>query len=219
MITVHHLNQSRSLRIVWMLEELALPYQLVRYQREPTLLAPVSLKEIHPLGKSPVIVDDGLVLAESGAILEYLVEQYDPQQQFMPRQADVRQQARYWLHYAEGSLMPLLVMRLIFNRLGKAPTPWLLRPAGRMLEQGIRKGYLDRQLKNHQQFIEQHLGEQRWFAGDHFTIADVQMSFPLQALMARHGQSENIQAWLDKIAQRDAWQRAILRAGKIDLSE
>ncbi|OON41682.1 glutathione S-transferase [Izhakiella australiensis] len=218
MITVHHLNQSRSQRILWMLEELEIPYQIVHYQREATMLAPASLKKVHPLGKSPVITDGDLTLAESGAILEYLVEQYDTQQRFMSLQPHERQQARYWLHYAEGSLMPLLVMRLVFSRLGKAPVPWLFRPFGRLVEQGVRRNYLDRQLTTHHQFIEHHLGRHPWFAGDSFSIADVQMSFPLQALMARGDKSANIQAWLDKIASREAWQRATRQGGEIDFS-
>lgn len=124
MIIVHHLNHSRSQRILWFLEELGVPYQVQRYERDPqTMLAPAALKKIHPLGKSPVIVDGDLTLAESGAIIEYLQEAYDAQGMFMPTDFHARQQYRYWLHYAEGSLMPLLVMKLVFSRLGQPPIP------------------------------------------------------------------------------------------------
>ena len=124
MIIVHHLNHSRSQRILWFLEELGVPYQVQRYERDPqTMLAPTALKKIHPLGKSPVIVDGDLTLAESGAIIEYLQEAYDAQGMFMPTDFHARQQYRYWLHYAEGSLMPLLVMKLVFSRLGQPPIP------------------------------------------------------------------------------------------------
>ncbi len=123
MLTVHHLNQSRSQRILWALEELALPYQIVRYQREKTMLAPPALKKVHPLGKSPVIEDNGMVIAESGAILEYLQETYDSIGRFKPADAQGKQHYRFWLHYAEGSLMPLLLMRLLFTSLGKPPVP------------------------------------------------------------------------------------------------
>jgi glutathione S-transferase len=113
MLKVHHLNQSRSQRILWALEELGLPYQLIHYQREKTMLAPASLKKVHPLGKSPVLEDDGLILAESGAILEYLQETYDTNSLLKPQDREMRQQYRFWLHYAEGSLMPLLLMKLV----------------------------------------------------------------------------------------------------------
>lgn len=124
MLTVHHLNQSRSQRILWALEELALPYQIVRYQREKTMLAPPALKKVHPLGKSPVIEDHGMVIAESGAILEYLQDTYDSIGRFKPADAQGKQHYRFWLHYAEGSLMPLLLMRLLFTSLGKPPYHW-----------------------------------------------------------------------------------------------
>lgn len=219
MITVHHLNNSRSQRVLWMLEELEVPYQIKRYQRESTMLAPDALKKVHPLGKSPVITDENRVIAESGAILEYLAERYDAENRLKLNDEDERLQCRYWLHYAEGSLMPLLVMKLIFSRMGKPPVPWLLRPIGNAFGKGVQKGYLDKQLATHREFIEQHLASHAWFAGKQFSIADVQMSFPIQALTARGGAANSpaIQAWLAKVQNRAAWQRALQQGGEVKL--
>lgn len=143
MLTVHHLNQSRSHRVLWALEELGLTYEIVRYQREKSMLAPDSLKKVHPLGKSPVLEDNGLVLAESGAILEYLQETYDSASRFKPLDTTHKVQYRFWLHYAEGSLMPLLLMKLVFNSLGKPPVPFGLRTLGKALGQGA---YVEREV-------------------------------------------------------------------------
>ncbi len=218
MITVHHLNNSRSQRVLWMLEELDVAYEIKRYQREASMLAPEALKKVHPLGKSPVITDGDRVIAESGAILEYLAERYDSENRLKPVDDDARLQARYWLHYAEGSLMPLLVMKLIFGRMGKPPVPWLLRPIGGAFGKGVQKAYLDKQLTTHREFIEQHLSRNAWFAGTQISIADVQMSFPLQAFSARGGaeNSPAIQAWLSKVQARSAWQRALQQGGEVN---
>jgi glutathione S-transferase len=220
MITVHHLENSRSHRVLWLLEELSVPYQIKRYQREDTLLAPESLKKIHPLGKSPVITDGNRVIAESGAILAYLQQKYDSEHLFAITDEDEQIQARYWLHYAEGSLMPLLVMKLVFGQLGKKPVPWILRPAGVALSKGIQKAWLNKQLKLHGDVIEQHLSQHRYFAGSRFSIADVQMSFPLLALQVR-GSLKEMPAtarWLESMQQRAAWQRAIEQGGVISFS-
>ncbi len=220
MITVHHLENSRSHRVLWLLEELSVPYQIKRYQREDTLLAPDSLKKIHPLGKSPVITDGNRVIAESGAILAYLQQKYDREHLFAITDEDEQIQARYWLHYAEGSLMPLLVMKLVFGQLGKKPVPWILRPAGVALSKGIQKAWLNKQLKLHGDVIEQHLSQHRYFAGSRFSIADVQMSFPLLALQVR-GSLKEMPAtarWLESMQQRAAWQRAIEQGGAITFS-
>ncbi|WP_455426084.1 glutathione S-transferase family protein [Dryocola sp. LX212] len=215
MIVVHHLNNSRSQRVLWMLEELEQPYEIVRYQREPTMLAPESLKKVHPLGKSPVVEDNGNVLVESGAIIEYLQETYDPESRLKPIAAQDRLQYRFWLHYAEGSLMPLLMMKLVFNSLGKAPVPWLLRPVGNVLGQGVQKAYLNKQILTHARFIENYLGTSPWFAGHAFSAADIQMIFPVIALLERGGLNNlpNLQAWLKNAQQRPAWQRAITQGG------
>jgi glutathione S-transferase len=220
MIVVHHLNNSRSQRILWLLEELALPYEIRRYQRQATMLAPETLKKVHPLGKAPVITDGDRVIAESGAILEYLAERYDRQHLLSPQNEEAKLESRYWLHYAEGSLMPLVVMRLIFSRMGKPPVPWLLRPVGAAFGNGVRKGFIDKQLATHRQFIEQHLAHRAWFAGEQLSLADIQMSFPIQGLAARGGLKEMpaTQAWLDKVTRRPAWQRAIQQGGELDLT-
>jgi glutathione S-transferase len=220
MITVHHLENSRSHRVLWLLEELSVPYQIKRYQREDTLLAPESLKKIHPLGKSPVITDGNRVIAESGAILAYLQQKYDSEHLFAITDEDEQIQARYWLHYAEGSLMPLLVMKLVFGQLGKKPVPWILRPAGVALSKGIQKAWLNKQLKLHGDVIEQHLSQHRYFAGSRFSIADVQMSFPLLALQVRGSLKEmpTTARWLESMQQRAAWQRAIEQGGAITFS-
>lgn len=139
MLTVHHLNQSRSHRAIWALEELGLPYEIVHYQREKNMLAPEALKKVHPLGKSPVIEDNGLILAESGAILEYLQETYDAESRLKPLDPAHKVQYRFWLHYAEGSLMPLLLMKLVFNSLGKPPVPFGIRTWAKRWGRGCRK--------------------------------------------------------------------------------
>ncbi|GLR07994.1 glutathione S-transferase [Mixta theicola] len=220
MIVVHHLNNSRSQRILWLLEELELPYEIRRYQRQANMLAPEALKQVHPLGKAPVISDGGRVVAESGAILEYLAGRYDNHQRLTPQNEEETLQSRYWLHYAEGSLMPLVVMRLIFSRMGKPPVPWLLRPIGAAFGNGVRKGFIDKQLATHRQFIEHHLASQPWFAGQRLTLADIQMSFPVQGLAARGGLNNMpaTQAWLDSITRRPAWQRAIQQGGELNLA-
>ncbi|ANG91145.1 glutathione S-transferase [Enterobacteriaceae bacterium 155047] len=219
MLTVHHLNQSRSQRVIWAVEELALPYQIVRYQREKTMMAPPSLKKVHPLGKSPVVEDNGLIVAESGAILEYLQETYDLTSQLKPQSPEQKLQYRFWLHYAEGSLMPILLMKLVFNSLGKPPVPFGLRTLGKGLGKGVQKAWLNPQLETHARFIEAHLSENSWFAGDLLSMADIQMSFPIFALLARGGIDNlpHTQAWKKKVEMRPAWQRAIQQGGPFDL--
>ncbi len=219
MLTVHHLNNSRSQRVLWMLEELAQPYQIVRYQREPSMLAPEALKKIHPLGKSPVVEDNGHILAESGAILEYLQETYDSENRLKPQDINDKIQYRFWLHYAEGSLMPLLLMKLVFGSLGKAPVPWPLRPLGKALGQGVQKSWLNKQLTTHARFIEDRLSQNLWFAGEQFSAADIQMSFPVAALLARGEVNDmpHTHAWMKNVQTRPAWQRALNQGGPFEI--
>lgn len=219
MLKVHHLNQSRSQRVLWALEELEQPYDIVRYQREKTMMAPESLKKVHPLGKSPVLEDDGLVIAESGAILEYLQETYDLHGQFKPQEKAARQQYRFWLHYAEGSLMPLLLMKLVFSSLGKPPVPFGFRTIGKALGGGIQKAWLNKQLTTHARFMEAELAARPWFAGNTLTMADIQMSFPVFALLARGGIDHlpHLQAWKAQVEARPAWQRAVEKGGPFEL--
>ncbi|KFC05344.1 glutathione S-transferase [Trabulsiella guamensis ATCC 49490] len=219
MLIVHHLNQSRSQRVLWALEELNMPYQIVRYQREPDMQAPAALKKVHPLGKSPVLEDNGHIIAESGAILEYLQERYDKSHQFRPQEEIEKLQYRFWLHYAEGSLMPLLLMKLIFSQLGKPPVPFGLRSLGKVLGQGVQKAYLNKQIATHASFIELQLASRPWFAGEQLSMADIQMSFPLFALLSRGGINAlpNIAAWKKRIEMRPAWQRAIQQGGPFEI--
>ena len=215
MITVHHLENSRSQRILWMLEELDLPYEIKSYKREPSLQAPAALKAIHPLGKSPVIIDDGVTMAESGAILEYLVQKYGKGRLAPPPGGEEWRRYTYFMHYAEGSLMPLLLLKLLFSRIpGRLPA--LLRPVGRMISGGADKTLISPQLATHFAFLEGELGNRDWFAGNAFTAADVQMSFPLDAATARAGLGANfpkLQGFLDRIHARPAYKRALDRGG------
>lgn len=220
MITVHHLENSRSQRILWLLEELGVEYQVRTYRRDPkTMLAPAELKRIHPLGKSPVITDDAYTVAESGAIIEYLVSRYDGDA--LVPEAGTPEQLRYtyWLHYAEGSAMPLLVMKLVFSKLGKPPVPAVIRPIGRLLANGVRQKFLDPQLEMHLDYWESELRQHPWFAGDEFSAADIQMSFPLLAAESRSDLSgrPNIKKVLQNMRDRPAYQRAIERGGEFRL--
>jgi glutathione S-transferase len=233
MITVHHLNNSRSQRVLWLLEELALPYEIVKYERDPkTMLAPATLRAVHPLGKSPVITDGEATLAESGAILEYLVETYGKRASdgAAPPDAAVltvptpgtpeHRLCRYFMHYAEGSLMPLLLMKLVFHKV-QAEAPFLVRPIAKTIAKTVSSRFLDPNLATHLTFLADHLGKHAWFAGDHLTAADVQMSYPIEGAIARAGGSisPKLTEWLGRIQARPAYRRAIERGGeyRIDL--
>jgi glutathione S-transferase len=217
MITVHHLNNSRSQRVLWLLEELELPYEIVRYERDSkTMLAPPELKKIHPLGKSPVITDEGRTIAESGAILEYLVDRYGKGRFAPPPGTDERLRYTYWLHYAEGSAMPPLLLKLIFRRLPESPMPGLVRPIVRKISRSVQDLLVDPQLKTHAKYWNDELARSAWFAGDEFTAADIQMSFPLEAASARAGtdMGDNVKTWLARIHTRPAYQRALKTGGE-----
>jgi len=218
-ITVHHLENSRSQRILWMLEELEVPYDIKRYEREPTMQAPAALRAVHPLGKSPVITDGEQTLAESGAILEYLADIYGKGRLKPAPGTPERIHYSYFLHYAEGSLMPLLLLRLIFNRMPDR-LPFLLKPVGRAISAGANKTLLDPQFANHFAFIEGELAKREWFAGAEFSAADIQMSFPLEAAAARAPvvrQMPRISAFLDRIHLRPAYKRALEKGGPFEL--
>ena len=223
MITVHHLNNSRSQRVLWLLEELGLEYEVKRYQRDPkTMLAPPALRAIHPLGKSPVITDGDNTVAESGAIIEYLLAHYGDGRLQPAAGSKERQRYTYWLHYAEGSAMPPLVMKLIFGRLPKPPMPAFLRPFARLISGGVQTKYLDPQIETHLNFMEAELGKSTWFAGDDFSAADIQMSFPLEAAQQRAGLNKsrpNLIAYLQRIHARPAYLRAIERGGQYDFMQ
>jgi glutathione S-transferase len=220
MLTVHHLNNSRSQRVLWLLEELGVPYEIKRYERDPkTMLAPPDLRAVHPLGKSPVITDDGLTIAESGAIIEYLVDRYGAGR-FAPQPGTPeRLRYTYWLHYAEGSAMPPLLLKLIARRIGNARMPFFAKPIARKIATNLQADFVDPQLRLHLGYIDKELGATGWFAGSDFTAADVQMSFPLEAATARGATAQlpAIGAFLQRIHARPAYQRALERGGKYEI--
>jgi len=220
-ITVHHLENSRSQRVLWMLEELGVAYEVKRYRRLPSMQAPPELRAVHPLGKSPVIVDGANTLAESGAILEYLGETYGDGRLVPTRGSPERLHYSYFMHYAEGSLMPLLFMKLVFGRL-PGRVPWLMRPVARAISAGADKTLLMPQIGGHFMFLEGELGKRAWFAGAEFTAADIQMSFPLEAAAARAPlvrQMPRLAAFLDRIHARPAYQRALEKGGPFELAK
>jgi glutathione S-transferase len=220
MITVHHLNNSRSQRVLWLLEELGCEYSIVKYQRDPhTLLAPPELRRIHPLGKSPVVTDGGQALAESGAIIEYLIERYGNGRLRPPAGSAERLRYTYWLHYAEGSAMPPLLLKLVFLRLPR-PVPALIRPIVAAVARRAQQSFIDPQLRTHIDFWESELGKSTWFAGEELTGADVQMSFPLEAAVARSGTAPGprVSAFLERIHARPAYARALQAGGEFRLA-
>jgi len=221
MLTVHHLNSSRSHRVLWLLEELGVPYQIERYQRDPqTLLAPPALKNIHPLGKSPVVTDGDVTVAESAVILEYLVERYgDGRLIPAPGSADLRHY-RYFMHYAEGSAMPPLLLKLVFGRFWQS-MPWLLRPLGKAISTTVQTRFIDPQLRTHMRYLDEHLAAHTWFAGDQFTVADVQMSIPIEAFLARGPKDlpvPQLSAFEERIHARPAYQEALRKGGPLELA-
>jgi glutathione S-transferase len=221
MITVHHLNNSRSQRVLWLLEELGVPYEIIKYQRDrATLLAPPELKRVHPLGKSPVITDAGRTVAESGAIIEYLLEKYGNGRLVPPPGSEARLRFTYWLHYAEGSAMPPLLLKLIFQRLPHSPMPLLVRPIVRMIAAGVQQKLIDPQLATHMRYWNDELSRHTWFAGEEFTAADIQMSFPVEAAAARSGtgSGDKVKTWLHRIHTRPAYQKALQQGGEYQLA-
>ena len=207
MITLHYLHCSRSFRILWALEELGLDYQVKYYQRLSNYAAPEELKQVHPLGKAPILVDQDEVIAESAIILDYLQQQYDSQQQFKPQTTKDQRQYSYWMHYAEGSLMPLLVMTLVMNNVSKH-VPWVIRPVAQKITDGVKASFVRPRVKEHILYLEQYLSEHQYFAGE-FSFADIQMAFPLMAIQHRlHGKYPHIQAFVQRVQQRPAFQRA-----------
>lgn len=222
MIAVHHLNNSRSQRVLWLLEELGVPYEVKRYERDPkTMLAPPELLAIHPLGKSPVITDGdvlqgGITVAESGAIVEYLVGTYGGGRLIPPAGTPARLRYTYWLHYAEGSAMPPLLLKLVFDRVRAARVPWPVSLIARKIAGSVQDSFIAPQLERHLDFLEAELATRPWFAGEEFTAADVQMSFPLQAARQRAGLDSSRPAlvgFLGRIEERDAYRRALQRGG------
>lgn len=221
MIIVHHLENSRSQRVLWLLEELALPYQVERYARDPkTLLAPPALTRVHPLGKSPVITDqtatDAVTVAESGAIVEYLVDSYGQGRLRPPAGTAAARRYTYWLHFAEGSAMPPLLMKLVFDKVRTAPVPFFIKPVVKGVADKVTQSFIAPNIARQFDFMEAELAASPWFAGPEFTAADVQMSFPLEAAAARAGldiRHPRLMDWLARIHARPAYQRALQAGG------
>ena len=215
MIRVHHLENSRSQRVLWLLEELGLPYEVVRYARDPkTMLAPPALRTIHPLGKSPVVEADGEVLAESGYILETLAERHGAGRLVPTPGTPAWSRYRYWLHYAEGSAMPPLLLALVFSKVRQAPL--LVRPIANAIADKVMSGFVTPQLRTHFEYLEAELSRFEWFAGDDFSAADIMLSFPLEAARSRAGLDARRPAlieWLDRIHARPAYQAALAKGG------
>ena len=221
MITVHHLERSRSHRVLWLLEELGLPYEIKLYQRDrKTLLAPPELRAVHPLGKTPVVTDGGDVLAESGAILETLLERHGGGRLAPPPGSLERLRYRTFLHYAEGSVMPLLLLKLVSSKIRSGPVPFFLRPVTRTISGQLDAQFIDPQLALHFDYIEGVLAERPWFAGDEFTAADIQMSVPVLGGLHRAGLDggrPNLRRFADAVRARPAFQRAVERGGPAEL--
>jgi glutathione S-transferase len=220
MLVVHHLNNSRSQRVLWLLEELGLPYEIKRYQRDAkTMLAPPELKRVHPLGKSPVLEDGGRIYAESGAIIERVVDAHGAGRLRPPAGSDEADRYRFWMHYAEGSAMPPLLMALIFAKVRSAPMPFFAKPIAKGIADKVTQQFIAPQLRTHFDFVEAELGKSEWFAGSEFSAADIQMSFPVEAASVRAGgpARPRMAAFLQRIHARPAYQRALERGGPFEL--
>ena len=217
MLVIHHLNDSRSQRILWLAEELGAPYEIKHYARDATTrLAPPELKAVNPLGKSPVITDDGVTVAESGAIIEYLLERHGKGRLEPARGTPERLRYTYWLHFAEGSAMSPLLMKLVFDRIETSPMPFFARPIARSISRKVKTAMVEPNLKRHLDHMERELTKSEWFAGNEFSAADIQMSFPVEASAQRAGLDASrprLFTYLKKIHARPAFRRALERGG------
>ncbi|MEO7055209.1 MAG: glutathione S-transferase [Caldimonas sp.] len=218
MITVHHLNNSRSQRVLWLLEELGLPYEIRKYQRDAkTMLAPPELTKVHPLGKSPVITDGAVTVAETGAIVMYLLETYGAGRLQPATEGEAHRRFTYWMHFAEGSAMPPLLLKLVFDRIGSGQgMPFFVKPIARSIANKVKSVMIEPNLKRQLDFMEVELGKSEWFAGDEFSAADIEMSFPLEAAHQRAGLGASrpkLMAFLKKIHARPAYKKALERGG------
>jgi glutathione S-transferase len=217
MFTVHHLNNSRSQRVLWLLEELGVPYEIVKYQRDPkTNLAPPELEKIHPLGKSPVVTDGDATIAESAVILEYIVEKYGGGKLVPPKDTPNYRRYRYFMHYAEGSLMQFLLLRLITSKIRKAP--FLVRPIAKKIAGTVDGVFVSPNLKRHIAFLASELTGRDFFAGGELTAADIQMSFPMEAIAARVPDAPaSIKSWVARMHERPAYKQALERGGPVEV--
>jgi glutathione S-transferase len=217
MITVHHLENSRSQRVLWLLEELGLAYDIQHYKRDPkTMLAPDALKQVHPLGKSPVITDGDVTVAESGAIIEYLVERHGNGQLVPAAGTPERLRYTYWMHFAEGTAMSPLLMKLVFDKVATSPMPFFAKPIAKAISAKVLSSFVTPNLERQLDFMEAELAQSTWFAGDEFSAADIQMSFPLEASAQRAGLNASrpkLMAYLKRIHARPAYKKALKRGG------
>ena len=221
MMTLHHLNNSRSQRIIWLLEELGLDYEIKRYERDPkTMLAPASLRAVHPLGKSPVITDGELTLAESGAIIDYLIERYGAGRLVPAAGTPARLRYTYWLHYAEGSAMSPLLLKLVFDKIETSPMPFFVKPIAKGISAKVKATFIGPQIRQHLDYLEMELGKSGWFAGSEFSGADIQLSFVLEAAASRGALTDSrprLMDFLQRIHARPAYQRGLERGGEYAL--
>jgi len=221
MITLHHLENSRSQRVLWLLEELGVPYTVKLYKRDPkTMLAPPELRKVHPLGKSPVITDGTTTVAESGAIVEYLVGRHGGGRLVPAEGTPEKLRYTYWLHFAEGSAMPPLLMKLVFDKVRSAPVPFFIKPIVKGIAHKVTSSFIEPNIESQLAFMEAELTRRPWFAGDEFSAADIQMSFPLEAAAARAGldaRYPKLSAWLARIHARPAYARALEKGGPFTL--
>jgi glutathione S-transferase len=217
MLTIHHLENSRSQRILWLLEELGVDYTVRRYERDKaTGLAPADLLAVHPLGKSPVITDGEATVAESGAIVEYLVDKYDDGRLLPAAGSAERLRYTYWLHYAEGTFAPLMVMSLIMNRIETAPMPFFVKPIAKGIVGKVRAGYLGPNIERNLDFMNAALAESTWFCGDAMTAADIQMSFALEAAEVRTNLASDyprLAGFLERVRALPSYQSALGKGG------
>ncbi len=218
-IVVHHLEKSRSHRVLWALEALDVPYTVKRYARNPkTMRADPALRDVHPLGKSPVVTIGETVIAETGAILEHLSDLHDGRLRPAPGTDDAIR-CRYFLHYAEGSLMPPLLVKLIIDRVRTAPLPFFVKPIARGIANKVDETFTDREVESHGDFLDRELADRSFFVGEALTLADIQMSYPVQALLHRGGDRQwpNLRSWLTAMQARDDYQRALEEGGDTNL--
>jgi len=217
MITVHHLNNSRSQRILWLLEELGVPYAIKRYARDTeTMLAPPELRAVHPLGKSPVITDGPHTIAESGAIIEYLLDRYGDGRLRPASGSPDRLRYTYWLHFSEGSAMPPLLLKLVFDRIEAASAPFFVKPIARGIAKKVKTLFIEPNLQRNLIFMEDELVVHEWFAGTDFSAADIQMSFPLEVSQMRGGLDKSrprLMRFLERIHARPGYQIALTKGG------
>lgn len=219
-LTLHHLERSRSHRILWLFEELGLDYDLKEYRRHPeTFRADPALREIHPLGKAPIVTDGDLVVAETGRVIEYVLEAHGEGRLQPEAGTEAHHRYRYYLHYAEGSLMPPLLVRLIFDKMLEARLPFFIKPVVKTIVRKVEDNFIFGEMELHGDFLDAELSDREWIAGDEFTAADIQLSYPVEALLTRGGRppekTRNLRAYAERFRARPAYERAVEKGGKV----